>query len=207
MIINDGLFKSLKVNCASDARFGVRSDILDAIYSRFRFMTDCHPVVLILRYDLRFPQNVNVQDYRHALQKFMNSFSVYLKRGYFDYHYVWVKEIETSVNPHYHCVFFIRAEQGDSSYVLNNEAQKIWSRICSEYSTCAPEYLLHFCPRKLLDGAYQWDVLISRDTLNFEEDFRQCFYWLSYLAKVNSKISNPGRGDRWWGSSQLRFQE
>jgi hypothetical protein len=181
----------------------VRDDILEAIYTRLRFMTESHPFVLILRYDLRFPRHVHFSDYRHALQNFMNSFSVFLKRRNIHYHYVWVKEIESSDNPHYHCVFIVSADQCNS-YVLNREAQNIWSRIFSEHSWRASESLLHCCPRRLCDGSIQWDVLISMDDPNFEFEFQDIFYWLSYLAKTNTKTFNPGRGDRWWGSSLFR---
>lgn len=202
MLISSGVFRGLNVNCG-DGSLCVRDDILEAIYTRLRFMTESHPFVLILRYDLRFPQHVHFSDYRHALQSFMNSFSVYLKRRKIDYHYVWVKEIECSDNPHYHCVFIVSAYQFNS-YVLNREAQIIWSRICSDPSCHASESLLHCCPRRLCDGSIQWDVLISVDDPNFEFEFRDIYYWLSYLAKTNTKTFNPGRGDRWWGSSQLR---
>jgi len=201
--VSTGLFNGLNVNCG-DGNLYVRDDILEAIYTRLRFMTECHSFVLILRYDLRFPQHAQFDDYRYALQNFMNTFSVYLKRRGVHYHYVWVKEIESSDNPHYHCVFIVSADQGESSYLLNQEAQKIWSRICSGSYSSASMSLLHFCPRRLHDGSIQWDVLISRDDPNFEFEFRDIYYWLSYLAKTNTKTFNPGRGDRWWGSSQFR---
>ncbi len=202
MLTSSGVFRGLKVNCG-DGNLFLRDDILEAIYTRLRFMTECHPFVLILRYDLRFPQHVHFFDYRHALQNFMNSFSVYLKRRNIHYHYVWVKEIESSVNPHYHCVFIVSDDQCNS-FVLNLEAQSIWSRICSESSCDASESLLHCCPRRICDGSIQWDVLISGNDPNFEVEFGDIFYWLSYLAKTNTKTFSPGRGDRWWGSSQLR---
>jgi hypothetical protein len=202
VLVSSGVFRGLNVNCG-DGSLYVRDDILEAIYTRLRFMTECHPFVLILRYDLRFPQHVHFSDYRHALQNFMNSFSVYLKRRKIDYHYVWVKEIESSANPHYHCVFIVSVDQF-GSYVLNREAQSIWSRICSEPSCHASESLLHCCPRMLRNGSIQWDVLISMNDPNFEVEFGDIFYWLSYLAKTNTKNLNPGRGDRWWGSSQFR---
>ena len=201
MLISAGVFKGFNVNCGRNNQFELRDDILEAIDSRLRFMTECHPFVLILRYDLRFPQHAQFPEYRHALQNFMNSFSVYLKRRNIHYQYVWVKEIESSVNPHYHCVFITSAGQY-SSYVLNREAQNIWSRICSESSGYASCSLLHCCPRILRDGSLQWDVLISRDDPNFEVEIRDIFYWLSYLAKINTKTLNPGRGNRWWGSSR-----
>jgi len=202
VLTSSGVFRGLKVNCG-DGNLCVRDDILEAIYTRLRYMTECHPFVLILRYDLRFPQHVLFSDYRHALQNFMNSFSVYLKRRNIHYHYVWVKEIESSVNPHYHCVFIVSADQCNS-YVLNREAQIIWSRICSDPACCASESLLHCCPRMLRNGSIQWDVLIPRNDPNFEVEFGDIFYWLSYLAKTNTKTFSPGKGDRWWGSSQLR---
>ena len=71
MLISSGVFRGLKVNCG-DGSLYVRDDILEAIYTRLRFMTECHPFVLILRYDLRFPQHAQFDDYRYALQNFMN---------------------------------------------------------------------------------------------------------------------------------------
>jgi hypothetical protein len=205
VIITGGIFKGYKVNCGIRGNLGLKGDILEAILFRFRIMTECHPYVLILRYDLRFPQHVHFPDLKLALQKFTNHFSIFLNRRNISYHYVWVKEINHSENPHYHCVFFVSTGRYDSPYALNHEAQSIWSRICSDSFYHAPKSLLHYCPRKFQDGIVQDSVLLSRDDPHFEFNFRECFYWLSYLAKVNSKILNPGRGDRWWGASQLRL--
>ena len=205
MKINDGYFRGLNVNCGNENQFEVRDDILEAILGRFRFMTECHPRVMLLRFDLRFPQSYYFSTDDKKIQKFMNSFSTYLRRRGVSYQYVWVKEINRSDNEHYHCVFFVDASKISSSYTYTCEAQNIWSRICSDSSGNASRNLVHICSLKNDYGLFLDSVLLDKNEPNFDELFSKYFYWISYLAKTNTKINNPGRGRRFWSASSCRI--
>lgn len=135
----------------------------------------------------------------------MNYFSIYLRRCGVSYQYVWVKEINQSHNEHYHCVFFVGASTVDDFKDFDREAQNIWSRICSDSSYMASRSLAHICKTKNNYGLFIDKVFLSNDDQNFEELFSKCFYWISYLAKTNTKINNPGRGRRFWGASSCRL--
>lgn len=205
MKINDGYFRGLSVNCGDDNQFNIRDDILEAILRRFRLMTECHPRVMLLRFDLRFPQSYYFDTDDKKIQKFMNLFSIYLRRKGVSYQYVWVKEINQSDNEHYHCVFFLDASKFTSSYDFNCEAKNIWSRICSDASNNASRNLVHICEMKTDYGLFLDSVLLCRNDPYFDDFFSECFYWVSYLAKTNTKINNPGRGRRFWGASSCRM--
>lgn len=201
-VISSGKFHGHSVNCGSQNQFKLRVDILEVIYTRLRFMTNEYPKVMLLRYDLRFPAHFRFEYGEESLKKFMNFFSIFLKRKGVPYQYVWVREKNQSDNVHYHCVFFIDADWYERSDIFNNEAQALWSRICSDASYSAPRSLIHLCEMRQDDDYYTRHVILSRDEPYFEDEFSDCFDWVSYLAKTNTKIENPGRGNRGWGCSR-----
>jgi hypothetical protein len=138
-----------------------------------------------------------------SLKRFINSFVIFLKRKGVYYHYVWVKEQNNSDNVHYHCVFIVDAERFTSSFRYNEKVKELWSSACSDESCIAPFNLVHVANRKLFDDYFDTTIL-SKDEPYFEDTLDDCIYWLSYLAKVNTKLVNPGRGNRGFGSSLLR---
>jgi hypothetical protein len=127
-----------------------------------------------------------------------------LKRKGVAYHYVWVKEQNSSDNVHYHCVFLVDAEKFSSSFRYNEKVKALWSSACSDETYMAPLNLVHVAERRLDDHDYFETTVLSKYEPYFEDTLRECFYWLSYLAKVNTKIINPGRGNRGWGSSLIK---
>ena len=200
--VNAGIYHGCGINCGSRNQFYLREDILESIYARLRFMTQSYQRVMLLRYDLRFPAHFRFENGEESLKRFMNFFSIFLKRKGVAYQYVWVRERNHSDNVHYHCVFFIDASWHVRSDKFNQEAQSIWSRICSDASFRAPRSLLHVCEMNQFEDLYTRHVMLAKDEPFFEDAFSDCFYWVSYLAKVNTKIENPGRGSRGWGCSK-----
>lgn len=203
MINTHGVFRGYSVNCGRDNQYAVREDILKAIYDRLFFMIENYSRVMILRYDLRFPSMFRYENGDSSLKRFINSFIIFLKRKGVDYHYVWVKEQNNSDNVHYHCVFIVDAERFTSSFRYNEKVKELWSSACSDESCIAPFNLVHVANRKLFDDYFDTTIL-SKDEPYFEDTLDDCIYWLSYLAKVNTKLVNPGRGNRGFGSSLLR---
>ena len=206
MIISSGCFEGMPVNCGLSNQFFVREDILKAIYVRLFFMVDNYSRVMILRYDLRFPSWFSYTNGDESLQRFINSFTTFLKRKRLDYHYVWVKEQNISDNVHYHCVFLLDAGIFSSSLWFDEKAKDLWSIACSDEHYTAPPNLVHVAKRRLDDHDYFETTVLSKYEPYFEDTLSECFYWLSYLAKVNTKIINPGRGNRGWGSSSLKMR-
>lgn len=206
MIISSGRFEGLSVNCGLSNQFFVREDILKAIYDRLFFMVDNYSRVMILRYDLRFPYKFRYKNGDESLQRFINSFTTFIKRKNCDYHYVWVKEQNASDNVHYHCVFLVDPGISSNSLRFDEKAKDLWSISCSDEYYTAPLNLVHVAQRRLDNNCYLKTTVISKYEPYFEDTLADCFYWLSYLAKVNSKIINPGRGNRGWGSSLFRMR-
>lgn len=206
MIISSGRFEGMPVNCGLSNQFSVREDILKAMYYRLFFMIDNYSRVMILRYDLRFPSGFRYTNGDESLQRFINSFVTFLKRKGLDYHYVWVKEQNVSDNVHYHCVFLLDAGILNSSLQFDEKAKDLWSIACSDEYYPAPLNLVHVAKRRLDDHDYFETTVLSKYEPYFEDTLSECFYWLSYLAKVNTKIINPGRGNRGWGSSLFKMR-
>ena len=144
-----------------------------------------HAQVLLIRFDVRYPLGYIAPVDNSLFQKFIETYRRYLDRNGFKPLYLWVREQNTSVNPHYHVFFLLEAIR----YMPNlNHADELWANVLG--LPVGSKGLLHFCNPN--------GTMLRRDS---KSDATSAAGYLSYLAKDYSKL--PVESVRLWGSSVL----
>ncbi|AZQ85320.1 inovirus Gp2 family protein [Colwellia sp. Arc7-635] len=85
--------------------------------------------------------------------------------------YIWVREINDSINQHYHFAYFLNGHKIKHPLQFNQLLMRIWKEDFSGHSSI-PKYCFSF---------------IDRNKQNYLDTIFGCLYRLSYLAKNFSK--------------------
>ncbi len=157
---------------------------------------------VVLRFDLHLPVALDCPDYpveydSTVITRFIESFKAQVQadkakkersgeRWYgCTVRYVWAKEINSSVNPHYHVALILNRDAyfgfGQYSQLGNNIAGKIYRAWASALMRSPEESmsLVHIPDNPV----YRLD----RNALDYSEQCGRVFYRLSYLAKLETK--------------------
>jgi len=121
------------------------------------------------------------------------------------FRYIWCREKDTGLYPHYHLVLFFNKDHyaylGDyNNPDANNMATRIQKAWCSALGLPYPHYahLVHFPENRVY-----W---ISRSAANNREQIYADFLFrLAYLSKVDTKDINDGQ--RNFGCSQQKYSK
>ncbi|EOG7769774.1 inovirus Gp2 family protein [Vibrio cholerae] len=153
--------------------------------------------IYVQRVDLRYPKNYSHEDSR-VITRFIESIKSKIendlkrkgKTGRCNLRYIWVKEYATSEMPHYHMalifnkdIYFCLGNFANDSGNLSSMIKEAWaSALGIEYFQVGNS--VHF-PK---NSTYY----IHKGRESYLEEYRQCFYRLSYLAKIDTKIYSNG---------------
>jgi hypothetical protein len=153
--------------------------------------------VYVQRVDLRYPKfylNYNGCTITRFIESLKSKIKNDLRRkgkiGECNMRYVWVKEQNTSVLPHYHLALFFNRDiyycPGNYQHDYGNLSSMIkeaWASAlgldCFEVNTS-----IHFPENSI--------YYVSKSSANFLDEYKACFYRLSYLAKVDTKVYASG---------------
>ena len=162
-------------------------DIQNRINALLTAALTCHAQVLLIRFDVRYPLGYIAPVDNSLFQQFIETYRRYLARHSFDPLYLWVREQNTSPNPHYHVVFLL---DGTAIRFMPNlsHADELWANVLG--LPVGSKGLLHFCNPN--------GTMLRRDS---ESDATTAANYLSYLAKDYSKL--PVKSVRMWGRSVL----
>lgn len=170
----------------------IREEIADKIIDGLHLYTECHCKTFAVIFTLKYPTNLSQVD-NAPIKAFMDRFTKHLEWKGLDPFYIWVREQDTSPNPHYHVLLLLNGSKIQSKYGIMEEAKRIWGHI----NDCEPSGLVD----------YSWEPWMLRRTApDFQAVLADCIFACSYLAKTNTKGSAPYR-HRDVGSSRLsRFE-
>ena len=203
--MNNRLFENTNLTLTSANEFNGKSIMTTHGPLVINYLKRCEEVmnaalneyirVCALRVDLRYPcfySDIGVET--NVISKFIASLksqiNVDLKRkdkiGKCNLRFVWAKEQHDSNRPHYHLMLFLNKDiyhtNGDITAHRGNVSSMIkqaWmSALGIEYFTL--EGCVHFPAQ----GRY-W---INRNDVNYDEQYNECFYRLSYLTKAKTKL-------------------
>ena len=167
----------------------IREQIADIIIDSLRLYTTKHSKTFAVMFTITYPANV-VRDDNTVMQEFMDRFTKHLEYRKLDPFYLWVRERDNSINHHYHFFLLLDGQHIQNHYGLAEEAKRLWGNI----NACNPGGLVD----------YSWEPWQLRSSSpEFQYEFTNCLFALSYLAKVNTKGSASYR-HRDYGYSQLR---
>ncbi|MGI9898127.1 inovirus Gp2 family protein [Vibrio natriegens] len=199
--------------------YSMNESYLEAIHRVLVSSLSQHPRTLIFHVVLKYPVNRSAGS-ENAISRFIKAFKAKVvadlvrrlrvgKRVHrTEVRYVWCRETDSSTKDHYHVFFLMNADTywkfgrfenlvpGELTWMLNSA----WASAIG-VSESDSAGLVHFC-----DGIRRVDARRIAGSHTVEKDglvrdsFESVFYWMSYIAKVDTK--QYSNGFRSFGSSQ-----
>ncbi len=174
-------------------------EILNEIKERVNRALSKHAKVMLVRYDLTFPEDIIYSNHSTYLSSFLNKLRHNLTRRRYDPIDFWVREQNTSLNPHYHCFLLLDGHKVQNPYAIFPTLTSLWA------STIGDERkgLVDFCNQQV--PGYE-NLNGCRLTRADEQLYEDCINWLSYLAKGYTKGNAPPHTREYGGSRLTRLQ-
>lgn len=164
----DSHYNCLPINTAN-GNYSCQLPILKATEALLVNYTQAHSQVLVVGYTLKFAPNCG-DPTNNSIQKFMYTLCRVLDAEGYDPGYLWVREQDESQNQHYHLALLVNRNKHQSVKRLYGIVSNCWSDV-----TCT-------------GSVYGTDgMVLRRDSHTQHTDICDCFYWLSYWAKTNTK--------------------
>lgn len=192
--------------------YSMNASYLEAIHRVLVNSLNQHPRTLVFHVVLRYPVNWSAGS-ENTISRFIKAFKAKVaadlvrrqrsgKRVHkTEVRYVWCRESNSSIKDHYHVFFLMNADTywqfgrfenlvpGELTWVLNSA----WASAIGISESDAVG-LVHFC-----DGLRRVDArriagshTVKKDGL-VRDSFESVFYWMSYLAKMDTKHYRDGR--------------
>jgi hypothetical protein len=176
---------------------------LKRINQTLKRAVDKYPRTSAMRFDLRYPKNYTAVKNNH-ISKFIASLKAIIhadlqkkKKGKSMPMYIWVKEQDSSNNPHYHVVIFLNgniyshlgyftAKEGNTAARI----RKAWASALG-VNIIDIEGTVHYAD----NGTYT----LKKNSPDYKKQYEALFYRLSYFAKKATK--QCGDGSKNFGSS------
>lgn len=188
-------FKGMKVNANKDKGYGVYPVILDRMLEQITNLQEYHSRVTVVRLDLHFPEgHVNDNKLENStLSRYIKKCKADLGSNSWGNHkrfvHGWVKEVGEFGKSHYHLFFAFQTLQRNLGLISGGGHTGVWKLLEDRWS-------------ELVGGTVHFSKQ-HRLTRDNPEAFADCFYHLSYLAKVRDKQFGTGEPHRRFGFSKL----
>ena len=176
-------FKNHPINTNEDKGLGCYEKALEKIESSFDSMLDKHSKIMIIRFDVRYPQNENivcgksqVSDFTYNLKRSLNREKI--GGGHrVDAKIIHVQEQDRSHNPHHHFAVVVNANAKNKYFPILLKAETLWKNTLNT----AHSGLVDYCNSK------QNGIIVDQSKDDFQAKYDEAFYQVSYLAKVRGK--------------------
>lgn len=192
--------------------YSMNESYLEAIHRVLVNSLNQHPRTLVFHAVLRYPVNWSA-DSKNTISRFIKAFKAKVaadlvrrqregKRVHrTEVRYVWCREVSSSIKEHYHVFFLMNADTywqfgrfenlvpGELTWVLNSA----WASAIG-ISESDSAGLVHFCGgvRRVDARRIAGSHTVEKDGL-VRDSFELVFYWMSYLAKMDTKHYRDGR--------------
>jgi len=162
---------------------GCYEKALSKIENIMNEMVSKHSKIMTVRFDIRYPDNDNINTSSERISDFAYNLKRSLDRETFegghktDAKVIHVQEQESSSHPHHHFAVIVNANAKQNAYPILEKANTLWKTMMKTNE----DGLVDFCNR------YENGIIIRRNSPDYEEQYDKTFYQLSYLAKVRGK--------------------
>lgn len=186
-ITHSSHFESYTINTSLENNNYAYEKILSKIYDKLHDMLMKHTKIMIIRFDVRYPNNGSIPYSKEHIYNFAYNLKRSLNRetfssGHFvDAQILYVEERDSSEYPHYHFAVIVNANAKKSLYSIQLKADKLWKIALKT----TQNGLVHYCTE------HPNGLVISRNSPQFHDQFSKVFYQLSYMAKTRSKENRP----------------
>jgi len=179
---------------------GFYAEILQAIGALFDSMIKRHGKVFFTMFVLKYPSG-SASTYpsdNSLLSRFIEALTLYYKRKKVDPTYLWVREVSTTGQVHYHFTILVNGDFVQNGYGILQRATELWQRcLCIEDG----RGLVHLCKLDK-DCAQYGGIKIVRNDPGVQQVQNKCYMLASYIAKCYSKDALPPYVNG-FGSSRL----
>ena len=176
-------FNNHPINTNETRGLGCYERALEKIESSFDSMLDKHSKIMIIRFDVRYPQNENivcgksqVSDFTYNLKRSLNREKI--GGGHrVDAKIIHVQEQDRSQNPHHHFAVVVNANAKNKYFPILLKAETLWKNTLNTDQSG----LVDYCNSK------QNGIIVDQNKDDFQAKYDEAFYQVSYLAKVRGK--------------------
>ncbi|MDR8385609.1 inovirus Gp2 family protein [Pseudomonas sp. JL2] len=188
-------YKGINVNVNEDRGYGLYPMILERIYDQITNLQSYYSRITVVRIDLHFPDG-HVTDNKLEnswLSQYIKTCKADLGSSVWDSHkrlvHGWVKEVGSTGKSHYHLFFGFKTQHRKLGLISYDGHTGMWEMFERRW-------------KQITGGSVHFSKphFLMRDNKKL---FEECFYHLSYLAKIRDKHFGTGEPYRRFGSSRL----
>jgi len=189
-------YKGLNVNACKDKGYGVYRLILDRIHAQLTNIQQYHSRITVVRIDLHFPwdHKTNHKLENELVSRFIKTCKADLGSLAWGKHkrfiHGWVQEVGETQKSHYHLFLGFQTLQRLLGTISGNGHTGMWKLFEDRW-------------RELTGGTVHFVKNPHFLERNDKQKFADCFYHLSYLAKIRDKHFGTGETHRRFGFSKL----
>lgn len=155
-----------------------------------------HSKMLVVRADVRYPQNYGEVKDNKDISKTMTKFKQTLARKGLDPATIWVREQETSQHPHFHCLILADGQKTRSAGMIFDTLERHWQNTIGSDS----RGLIDYCYGPA-DNPHENGVVVNRS----EGITKPVKTQMGYICKPEGK-GEPKDGMRDFGMSRIPSQ-
>ncbi len=176
--------------------------ILDRINAQFAYAEENKSKRLFFRYDLHFPQNMQIPSDNEHFKRFISAYSKNLSRKGLEPQYFAVREQRRSEHQHYHVGMLLDGQKTRSPYEHLKTADRLWANeLGIETDNPSALGLVHHCDKDKDGNPLKNGMMMDPNKDDYETVRDKCFQRASYLAKESQK--NTPKGCREYFASRL----
>lgn len=189
-------YNGFKVNADKDKGYGLYPVILKRIHDQLSILQEYHSRITIVRIDLHFPwgHKTNNKLENQLISRFIKLCKADLGSSSWGQHkrfiHGWVKEVGEVEKSHYHLFFGFQTLQRLLGKISGDGCTGMWKLFEDRWYELTGG-TVHFVKNP---------HFLKRDE---KQKFADCFYHLSYLAKIRDKHFGTGETYRRFGFSKL----
>lgn len=176
--------------------------ILKTIEDQFDYAEQSKKRVFFMRYDIRFPEDVNEHADNKLVRDFQANLVKTLKRQGLNPNYLLVREQSREKHQHYHGVLMLEGRKTQSIHNHIATAERLWDSALDLPPREGGYGLIDDCTKDRNGNRQENGVMLRHDDPDYEAKRNECFRRASYLAKINQKASTP-KGHRELFSSRI----
>lgn len=176
-----------------------RIDLWLSLYSLIMFAIDDMPKCLMFRLTLTHPENISYTLDNMRITRFMDSFRHSMGRYKVKLLYFWAKEFSKLSyvgNFHYHVWVVLNGQDVRNPFTLRHRVQHLWGLSLGD---CTKAYG-HIDAMNVPGSYTRHGIMVRKSSHDFNYLMWHVWDQAQYLAKKESKIHYPFKGDAYGGS-------
>ena len=163
--------------------FSYTDNILNRLIQLLSFYTSKHGKTLVVRCDLKYPTDYKEVFYNDDIVRFSAYIIQHYKHQGYDPYYMWVREQEASLHPHYHFLILLNGNKVRAYHHVFDTARSMWGNIIGS----SQQGLIDHCTRSKNGEQHENGILLVRSSEDYQQRYGEVLRQVSYMAKFDGK--------------------